>query len=203
LGSTLSSLEIGHESVCEKIARAALVAGLFLRDSSLRSVNTPPTGSYARRIWFLYEGLLGTELDLPPAGKGAYALVVDPDQQWAAAGTTSSRHRVENNLPGTPSFCPMIFRTEALRAFTARDLAERARAAVANVPRDLLARTAAFLLLKDSRSSFAIEGEHPPQDRMGEGHLRSGAPADRPRRIASPATHCYWRRALCAFGPAS
>ncbi len=60
----------------------------------------------------------------------------------------------------------MIFRTEALRAFTARDLAERARAAVANVPRDLLARTAAFMLLKDSKSSFAIEGEHPPQDRI-------------------------------------
>lgn len=60
----------------------------------------------------------------------------------------------------------MIFRTEALRAFTARDLAERARGAVAKVPRDLLARTAAFLLLKDSKSSFAIEGEHPPQDRI-------------------------------------
>jgi hypothetical protein len=91
-------------------------------------VRATPTGSYARRIWFLYERLLGTELDLPPAGKGAYALVVDPAQQWAAAGTTSSRHRVKNNLPGTPSFCPMIFRTEALRAFTARDLAERAHA---------------------------------------------------------------------------
>ena len=38
--------------------------------------------------------------------------------------------------------------------------------AVAAIPRDLLARTAAFLLLKDSRSSFAIEGEHPPQDRI-------------------------------------
>ena len=129
-------------------------------------VRATPTGSYARRIWFLYEWLLGTELDLPPAGKGAYALVVDPERQWAAAATTSSRHRVKNNLPGTSSFCPMIFRTEALRAFTARDLAERARAAVANVPGDLLARTAAFLLLKDSKSSFAIEGEHPPQDRI-------------------------------------
>ena len=31
---------------------------------------------------------------------------------------------------------------------------------------DLLARTAAFLLLKDSRSSFQIEGENPPQDRI-------------------------------------
>jgi hypothetical protein len=34
------------------------------------------------------------------------------------------------------------------------------------VPADVLARTAAFLLLKDSRSSFEIEGEHPPQERI-------------------------------------
>ncbi|SFT60137.1 Fic/DOC family protein [Mesorhizobium sp. YR577] len=37
---------------------------------------------------------------------------------------------------------------------------------VADVPADLLARTAPFLLLKDSRSSFEIEGEDPPQDRI-------------------------------------
>lgn len=46
------------------------------------------------------------------------------------------------------------------------DLAARAQTAVAAVPRDLLARTAAFLLLKDSKSSYAIEGEHPAQDRI-------------------------------------
>jgi len=34
------------------------------------------------------------------------------------------------------------------------------------MPADLLARTAAFLLLKDSRSSYVIEGERPPQDRI-------------------------------------
>ncbi len=129
-------------------------------------VRATPTGSYARRVWFLYEWLLGATLDLPPADKGAYALVVDPDMQWAASGITSTRHRVKNNLPGTPAFCPMVFATQALKAFHGRNLAERARAAIADVPRDLLARTAAFLLLKDSRSSFAIEGEHPSQDRI-------------------------------------
>ena len=46
------------------------------------------------------------------------------------------------------------------------DLAQRAQKAVAAVPKDLLVRTAAFLLLKDSRSSFAIEGERPSQDRI-------------------------------------
>ena len=37
---------------------------------------------------------------------------------------------------------------------------------MAAVPKDILARTAAFLLLKDSRSSYAIEGERPSQDRI-------------------------------------
>jgi len=129
-------------------------------------VKATPTGIYARRVWFIYEWLLEKSLDLPAAEKGVYANVVDPDLQWSTGGTTSTRHRVKNNLPGTPLFCPMIFRTKALRDFTARNLAERARSAIADVPADLLARVAAFLLLKDSRSSFEIEGEHPPQDRI-------------------------------------
>lgn len=129
-------------------------------------VRAAPTGAYARRLWFLYEWLLQERLDLPDATQGAYALVVDPERQWAIAGTTSTRHRVKNNLPGTPAFCPMIFRTPALDAFVARNLAEEARRVVDEVPADLLARTAAFLLLKDSRSSFQIEGEDPPQDRI-------------------------------------
>lgn len=129
-------------------------------------VRVSPTGSYARRIWFLYEWLLQEQLDLPDAATGAYATVVDPERQWAIAGTNSTRHRVKNNLPGTPGFCPMIFRTPELNAFVSRNLAAQARALVADVPADLLARTAAFLLLKDSRSSFEIEGEDPPQDRI-------------------------------------
>lgn len=60
----------------------------------------------------------------------------------------------------------MIFKTPDLNAYVARYLAAQARALVADVPADLLARTAAFLLLKDSRSSFEIEGEDRPQDRI-------------------------------------
>lgn len=129
-------------------------------------VRAAPTGAYARRLWFLYEWLLDARLALDDAVQGTYASVVDPDLQWATDGTTSPRHRVKNNLPGTPAFCPMIFRTPRLDAFIARDLGEEARRLIAEVPADLLARTAAFLLLKDSRSSFQIEGEHPPQERI-------------------------------------
>jgi Fic family protein len=129
-------------------------------------VQATPTGTYARRIWFLYEWLLGERLTLTDAQKGAYARVVDIEQQWAAKGETSPRHRVWNNLPGTPAFCPLVYRTKALEEFVGMDLAARAQTAVAAVPRNLLARTAAFLLLKDSKASYAIEGERPAQDRI-------------------------------------
>ncbi|MDN5870778.1 MAG: Fic family protein [Nitrococcus sp.] len=125
-----------------------------------------PTGTYARRIWFLYEWLTGVRLDLPDATTGRYVPVVDPALQWAAKGKNASRYRVRNNLPGSPAFCPLVFRTEALDRFIGLNLPKEAQEIIADVPRDVLARTAAFLLLKDSRSSYAIEGERPPQDRI-------------------------------------
>jgi hypothetical protein len=129
-------------------------------------VREEPTGGYARSIWFLYEWLTGNRLDLPDAKSGRYVAVVDPELQYAVPGVSAPRYRVKNNLPGTPAFCPMVFRTPTLDRFAGLNLAGRAKEVVAQVPRDLLARTAAFLLLKDSRSSFAIEGERPSHDRI-------------------------------------
>jgi Fic family protein len=129
-------------------------------------VSTTPTGAFARRIWFLYEWMTGHMLDLPDAGKVRQVEVVDPDMQFALArGETSSRHRVLNNLPGTPRFCPMVDRSPALSALAAKKLDERARAQIGRIRPDLVARAAAFLLLNDSRSSFAIEGERPSGNR--------------------------------------
>lgn len=143
-------------------------------------VRDSPTGSYARRIWFLYEWLTGTALDLPDASGGRYVPVMDSDMQFAGEERNEARYRVKNNLPGTPDFCPLVFRTEALKKFTAMNLPERARDVVADVPRDILARTAAFLLLKDSRSSYAIEGESAPQDRVQRWGRAIGEAGQRP-----------------------
>jgi len=147
----------------------AVLKRLFLAVAPARIeaiVRATPTGSYARRIWFLYEWLSGSVLDLPPIDRGTYVEIVDPALQWAGAPVNVPRQRVRNNLPGTPEFCPLVFRTQTLERFVGMDLAARARDAVDRVPADLLARTAAFLLLKESRASYIIEGENPPQDRI-------------------------------------
>lgn len=144
---------------------ARLFAAVPARDIEA-IVRARPTGRYARRIWFLYEWLTGKQLDLPDVRIGTYVPAVDPDQQWAGEGLNSPRHRVRNNLPGTPAFCPMVFRTKTLERYAEMNLARKARTIISEVPRDLLSRTAAFLLLKDSKSSYAIEGERAPQDRL-------------------------------------
>ncbi len=128
-------------------------------------VTEEPTGSYARRVWFLYEWLLAEQLDLQPARGGRYVHIVDPDMQYAAEPDPVTRQRVYDNIPGTRKFAPLVFRTEGIEHYRELDLAERARRLVAGFPRDLLNRTAAFLLLNDSRSSYIIEGETPATTR--------------------------------------
>jgi hypothetical protein len=129
-------------------------------------VNATPTGAFARRIWFLYEWLTERELDVKAPGKVRSVAVLDSEQQVAlSSGTPSPRHKVIDNLPGTRRFCPMIRWTPALVAARGQRLELRAREIIGRTRRDLVTRAAAFMLLSDSKSSFAIEGERPPHTR--------------------------------------
>ncbi|OBX23330.1 MULTISPECIES: Fic family protein [Bizionia] len=124
-----------------------------------------PTGQYARRIWFLYEWLLGKELDILDLKTGTYVEVVNEKLQYPGPTINSTRHRVKNNLPGTRDFCPMIHRTDKIETFQEKDFSNRMAFDLKGKDKDLIRRTAAFLLLKDSKASFAIEGEKPENQR--------------------------------------
>lgn len=150
------------------------------------AVRSRPASAYMRRLWFLHEWITGSRLPLDDlTSRLNYVSALDPEQQFAIApGQRSARQRVFDNLPGTPSFCPLIRRTPALTEAIAKDLAARARAVLGRTHADVRARAAAFLLLKDSKASFTIEGEHPPRARVarwGQAIAQAGArPADVP-----------------------
>ena len=130
------------------------------------TVRAQPTGAFCRRLWFLHEWLTGERLHLPDAGAVRYVPAVDTRLQFAlAGGERSRRHKVLDNLPGSPAFCPMVRRTPALDMVRAMRLDDRARETADRVHPDLLARAASFLLLNDTKSSFAIEGERPSRAR--------------------------------------
>lgn len=128
-------------------------------------VKSQPTGKNSRRIWFFYEWLTDKKLDVEDAQSGNYVEALDPDLQYPGPKQRSQRHRVWNNLPGNRDFCPMIRRTDILESFSSDELKKKVKDTIGKVHPDLLSRAASFLLLKDSKASYAIEGETPPENR--------------------------------------
>ena len=129
-------------------------------------IQIEPSGQYSRKIWFLYEWLMNDQIDSKiDLKKKAYIPILDEKIQFTIKGVESPRHRIINNLPGTVDFCPLIFKTEKLKASIAANLSEQQNAFFKKVHKDVLQRASSFLLLKDSKASFTIEGENPPNAR--------------------------------------
>jgi len=129
-------------------------------------VKEEPVGQYSRRIWFFFEWLRDQKLNLADADTGNYIEAINPLQQYEISQGMSHRHRVINNLPGKKNFCPLVRRTEKIEKFKILHLSELAHQQTGMIHKDVLTRAAAFLLLKDSRASFAIEGESHLKNRV-------------------------------------
>jgi hypothetical protein len=146
-------------------------------DTVTAFVRSAPTGAPNRRAWFLYEFLTGRTLDIPDAAEASFTDLLDDRLYFTAEPRLSRRHKVRDNLLGTPAFCPIIRRTQALIDFGARTLGTKANEVVGRTGANVVARAASFLLLADSRASFEIEGEKPPRGRLerwGRAVLQAG-----------------------------
>ncbi len=129
-------------------------------------IQIEPTGQYSRRIWFLYEWLFQRELKIPNADvKIKYTPLLDAKKQYTIKGKDSPRHRIINNLPGTVNFCPLIFKTKKLENHIDANVSGKKNAFLNSIHKDVLQRASSFLLLKDSKASFTIEGENPGNNR--------------------------------------
>lgn len=124
-----------------------------------------PNGIFARRAWYLYELLTETALDLADLTSGPYIDLLDSDLHITGPAARIRRQRVFDNLLGNKDYCPLIRRTEKLAAGFGKNLTERARNLVAAVDPAVLKRAVHYLFTKETKSSFAIEGEAPSKDR--------------------------------------
>lgn len=128
----------------------------------LALVNIEPTGQYARRIWFLLEWVSGSPIEgKSNISKKSYVPVLDEKLQFGVSGVKSVRHLVWNNLPGSSKFCALIRKTAKLENHLSKNYIELNRQQIAGIRKDIIQRASAFLLLKDSKASFSIEGESP------------------------------------------
>ncbi|MGE0588696.1 MAG: Fic family protein [Cyclobacteriaceae bacterium] len=132
----------------------------------IEMLSMEPTGQYSRKLWFLYEWLLQKKLKMDDLSIGNYVPLVDSSIQFALSkGVNSARHRIINNLPGTVEFCPLIRKTRELEKFIEANVSAKQTKYLGSVHKDVLQRASAFLLLKDSKASFTIEGESPKSKR--------------------------------------
>lgn len=128
-------------------------------------VRAQPTGAFSRRAWFFYETFTGRTLDLADAKAGNYVGALDPARHVIAARRNSMRHRVADNLLGERGLCPTVRLTPRLRAGMESNLDREARALTEGYDPHLLTRAVDYLYTKETRSSFALEGETPSPGR--------------------------------------
>ena len=124
-------------------------------------IRAEPTGTFTRRIWFLYETFIGRTLDVEDAKTGNYVQALDPARHIVGDRRNSVRHRVIDNLLGAPGLCPTIRRTAKLEQQIGLHVNEEAKVLIASYDPGVLARAVNYLYTKETRSSFAIEGETP------------------------------------------
>jgi len=147
----------------------AILSSLFdvvPQDEFRAYVSSKPTGKYARRLWFLYEFLTGTILDLDDLKQGNYVDLLDRDQYYTVAPARQvRRQRINDNLLGDARFCPTVRRTDELRGFQEANLTERCKQIVSAYSPELLKRALSYLYTKETKSSFEIEHIKPSSAR--------------------------------------
>ncbi len=128
-------------------------------------IRSEPTSIFARRAWYLYELLIGNQLDIPDLIHSGYIDLLDPEIHITGSRRLIRRQRVNDNLLGAAGFSPLVRRTDILKSFMEKGLAQEARAIVNGCDPAVLARAVHYLFTKETKSSFAIEGEAPTKDR--------------------------------------
>lgn len=128
-----------------------------------------PSGQYARRACFLYEWLTGRQLPLAGATQGAYVDALNGEAVVVASpgkAAMSRRWRVRDNLPGTPAFCPIVRKTPETVAAMHLDIPRLLGDLAREFGADVVMKSAVWMTLRESKSSFVIEGEGGSGDRI-------------------------------------
>ncbi len=148
-----------------EVPQFEFLARLFARtgpDLVQAWIDSEPTGQYARRAAFLYEWLTEETLEVPDRLGGNYVDVIDSSKLVAASPERTvkvTRWRVNDNLPGTRYFCPTIVKTDKTVQAMDLEVAQLFQNLTDEFGEDLLQRAAVWMTLRESKASFAIEGE--------------------------------------------
>lgn len=130
-------------------------------------LRSKPTGKYARRLWYLYEFLIGKKLPIDDMKQGNYVDLLDSERYYTLdTGKSIKRQRIRDNQLGDGHSCPTVRRTEKLQKVEANELQEKCQKIISQYPESLLKRALSYLYTKETKSSFEIEHLQPTSSRL-------------------------------------
>lgn len=125
-----------------------------------------PAGKYGRKIGYLYEWLTGQAIELPKPAGGNYANLLEDEKYITGSVIKNPKWKINDNLLGTPRYCPMIRKTARLTSLLEIDIQEKIKQLKESYPQEIFKRAIGYLYNKETRSSYEIEKEKPSPDRM-------------------------------------
>lgn len=124
------------------------------------------TGKYARILWYLYEKFNKIELAIPDLKQGEYIPLLNTKDYYTTKPRRSSRHRIADNLLGSPDFSPLVRKSDVIKEFEKKGVEQTAREVVKKYDPLLLARAMKYLYTKETMSSWEIEREKPDNTKL-------------------------------------
>lgn len=127
-----------------------------------------PTSSYARRLGFFYEWVTGrTITEHERVASGNYVDALDAGKYLSATADEQNRRwRVNDNLPGTRDFCPIVRLDDHLRQAASVPFDQEVKGLIDQFGEEMIMRSVSWLSVKESRASFLIEREADQENRI-------------------------------------
>jgi hypothetical protein len=152
----------------------------------LRRLSESPNSAFVRRACFFWEWLTGGNLVVEKSPSGAYVNALPEADYFTADSAHAIRHpkfRVQDNLPGTREFCPLVRRVALADGPSLDDLLDEASLTLEQVTdATLYERAVRYLFLSETRSSYSIERETPSGNK-GERFVQLLARAGEEERV--------------------
>jgi hypothetical protein len=112
-------------------------------------IRSEPTSIFARRAWYLYELLMGQQLNIPDVIPSGYIDLLDPEIHLTGPRRLVRRQRINDNLLGSGAYSPLVRRTDTLKAFMEKALPEEASAIVNTCDPAILARAIHYIYARN------------------------------------------------------
>lgn len=97
-----------------------------------------------------------------------YTDLLDAEKYVVGNTIKDVRWKINDNLPGTISFCPIVRKTTVLKRLLSENITEKIEQLQKEFPSEIFHRATNFLYNKETRSSYEIEKEQPSPDRMAK-----------------------------------